>query len=81
LGVIGISLGGSEHEHSPEPFAEVYDKARQLGFCTSVHAGEVAGAESIWGAIRSLQCDRIGHGTRAEEDESLLDYLAEHQIL
>jgi adenosine deaminase len=80
LGVIGIGIGGSEHEYPPEPFAQVYDKARHLGFCTSVHAGEVAGAESIWGAIRSLQCDRIGHGTRAEEDESLLDYLAEHQI-
>ncbi len=80
LGVIGIGIGGSEHEFPPEPFAAVYDKARQLGFRTSAHAGEAAGAESIWGAVRSLQVDRIGHGTRAEEDESLLDYLAEHRI-
>jgi adenosine deaminase len=38
------------------------------------------GAESIWGAIRSLRVDRIGHGTRAEEDGALLDYLVEHRI-
>jgi adenosine deaminase len=80
LGVVGIGIGGSEHEFPPEPFSEVYEEARRFGFRTSAHAGEVAGAESIWGAIRSLRVDRIGHGTRAEEDESLLEYLAEHRI-
>ena len=80
LGVVGIGIGGLEKEHPPEPFEAVYEKARQLGFCTSAHAGEAAGAKSIWGAVRSLRVDRIGHGTRAEEDEALLDYLAEHRI-
>lgn len=80
LGVIGIGIGGSEHDFPPEAFEEIYAKARKLGFHTSAHAGEAAGPESIWGAIRSLKVDRIGHGTRAEEDESLLGYLAEHQI-
>jgi adenosine deaminase len=80
LGVVGIGIGGMEQEFPPEPFEAVYEKARQLGFHTSAHAGEAAGAASIWGAIRSLRADRIGHGTRAEEDGSLLDYLAEHRI-
>lgn len=80
LGVIGVGIGGSEQDFPPEPFAEVYERARQLGFHTSAHAGEAAGAESIWGAIRSLRVERIGHGTRAEEDESLLDHLAEQGI-
>jgi adenosine deaminase len=80
LGVVGIGIGGSEQAFPTEPFEAVYEEARQLGFHTSAHAGEAAGAASIWGAIRSLQVDRIGHGTRAEEDESLLDYLAEHRI-
>ena len=79
-GVIGIGIGGSEQEFPPEPFKEVYQEARRLGFHTSAHAGEAAGADSIWGAIRSLRVDRIGHGTRAEEDESLLDYLVEQRI-
>ncbi len=80
LGVIGLGMGGSEHVFPPEPFQQVYEHARELGFRTSAHAGEAAGPESIWGAIRALHVDRIGHGTRAQEDDSLLDYLAEHRI-
>jgi len=80
LGVIGIGIGGSEQHHPPEPFEKVYAEARRLGFHTSAHAGEAAGAASIWGAIRHLQVERIGHATRAFEDESLLDYLAETQL-
>ncbi len=80
LGVIGIGIGGSEQEFPPKPFAKVYEEARRLGFHTTAHAGEAAGAESVWGAIRCLHVERIGHGTRAEEDESLLDYLVEQQI-
>jgi adenosine deaminase len=78
--VLGISIGGAEQAFPPEPFQEVYKQARDWGFHTSAHAGEAAGAGSIWGAIRSLKVDRIGHGTRAYEDESLLDYLAERRI-
>jgi adenosine deaminase len=80
LGVIGIGIGGSEQSHPPEPFREVYEKARQLGFRTTAHAGEAAGAESVWGAIRALEVDRIGHGTRAAEDPALVATLKERQI-
>jgi adenosine deaminase len=80
LGVIGITIGGSEQTYPPEPFAKAYEEARRLGFHTSAHAGEAAGPASIWGAINSLQVERIGHGTRAQEDESLVDYLAERRI-
>lgn len=76
LGVIGIGIGGSEERYPPEPFARVFERARELGFRTSAHAGEVAGAASVWGAVRALRVDRIGHATRAHEDERLLDYLA-----
>lgn len=80
LGVVGIGIGGSEQRYPPEPFEQVYEEARRLGFHTSAHAGEAAGAASIWGAVRNLQVERIGHGIRAEEDEQLLDYLAESQL-
>jgi adenosine deaminase len=80
LGVIGVGLGGSEQKYPPEPFAGVYEKARQFGFHTAAHAGEAAGPESIWSAIRSLKVERIGHGTRAIEDKSLIEYLADTQI-
>ncbi|MBI5877097.1 MAG: adenosine deaminase [Chloroflexi bacterium] len=79
-GVIGIGIGGSEQAFPPEPFAPVYAEARRIGFHTSAHAGEAAGAASIWGALRALNPDRIGHGTRAVEDPALIDYLAEHRV-
>jgi adenosine deaminase len=80
LGVIGIGIGGSEHKFPPELFTSVFRRAREMGFKTSAHAGEGAGPESIWGTIRALEVDRIGHGTRAIEDASLVTYLAEKQI-
>jgi adenosine deaminase len=79
-GVCGIGIGGSEGKFPPEPFEPVYREARRLGFHTNAHAGEAAGAKSIWGAIECLQVERIGHGTRAYEDPSLVEYLTELQI-
>jgi adenosine deaminase len=80
LGVIGVTIGGSEQSFPPEPFADVYEKARKLGFHTSAHAGEAAGAASVWGAIKSLKVERIGHGTRIFEDPALADYIVAKQI-
>jgi len=80
LGVIGIGIGGSEHEFPPRPFKPLYEEARKMGFHTNAHAGEAAGAQSIWEAIRYLGAERIGHGTRTREDADLEKYLAEHKI-
>ena len=80
LGIIGIGLGGSEQLFPPELFEDHYLLARKAGLHTTAHAGEAAGASSIWGAIQSLRVDRIGHGTRSHEDESLIKYLVETQI-
>lgn len=79
-GVIGIGLGGSEHQHPAAPFQEVFAKARRLGFRTSAHAGEAAGAESVWAVVTDLEADRIGHATRAVEDPELVDALAARSI-
>lgn len=78
--IIGIGIGGSEHDHPPEPYAPVYDEARARGLRTTAHAGEAAGADSVWGAVRSLKVDRIGHGTRAVEDPELVAHLKESQL-
>ncbi len=79
-GVIGIGLGGSEHDYPAPAFAEVFASARRLGFCTSAHAGEAAGSESVWAAALDLQVDRIGHATRATEDDELLEHLGSKQV-
>ncbi len=80
FGVIGIGIGGTEYEYPPHLFSKVYERARHLGFHTTAHAGEVANSESVWGAIRELRVERIGHGTRAVEDDSLIEYLRQTRI-
>ena len=80
-GILGIGIGGSEHLYPPEPFAPVYEAARKAGLRTSAHAGEAAGAASVRGAVEALRVDRVGHALRAEEDEAVVDLLAETGVV
>lgn len=75
-----ISLGGNEQRLNTGDFKSVYRRARNLGLNLSAHAGEVAGPESVWQAVKGLGATRIGHGVRAIEDPALLDYLAKEGI-
>jgi adenosine deaminase len=79
-GVIGIGIGGFEPGFPAELFEATYERARALGFRTTAHAGEAAGAASVWGAVRALRVDRIGHATRAVEDPALVKALAARRI-
>lgn len=78
--VIGVGLGGDERRAGPELFPGVAQLAHANGLRLTVHAGETVGPESIWGAVRGLKGDRIGHGLTAAQDPKLVSYLAEHQI-
>lgn len=79
-GIIGIGLGGDELQFPPKLFTDVFQKAKKRGFYTTCHAGEAAGPDYIWQAIRDLKVDRIGHGTSATKDKKLVEYLLEHKI-
>ena len=45
-----------------------------------MHAGEAAGPESVWHAIKTLGATRIGHGVACASDPKLMDYMLDHQI-
>jgi aminodeoxyfutalosine deaminase len=75
-GVVGVGLGGLEAEFPPEPYAEVFAYAKSLGLGSVPHAGEVAGAASVQGALEALQADRLRHGIRAVEDAGLVAEIA-----
>lgn len=79
-GVLGIGIGGSEAEYPPEAFEGVYRSAADDGFHLTAHAGEAAGPESVWGALRALKVERIGHGIRSAEDPALMDHLVDQRI-
>jgi len=78
--IIALDLAGDEIHFGGEFFVEHFQRARDAGWFSDPHAGEVCGPASIWQAIRELGADRIGHAVHAIEDEKLMDYLAEHQI-
>ncbi len=80
-GVVGISLGGSEHRYPPALFARPFALARDGGLKAAPHAGEVAGTASVRGALDVLHADRLRHGVRAVEDPALLVDIATRGIV
>jgi aminodeoxyfutalosine deaminase len=79
-GVVALGLGGAEVGYPPEKFARWFEKARELGLHSAPHAGETFGPASVWGAVRVLGAERIGHGVRSIEDPNLIAYLEERRI-
>ena len=79
-GVVALGFAGLERGYAVAPFAPYFERARAAGLHVIPHAGETAGPESIWDAIRLLGAERIGHGVRSVEDPALVDYLAEHAM-
>ena len=79
-GIVGITIGGSEHAFPPGPYAGVYRRAGEAGLGRSVHAGEAGGPENVWTALDELGADRIGHGVRAVEDPALVDRLVADRV-
>lgn len=75
-----IDLAGNEAGYAARLFAPAYDRAREAGLRLTAHAGEAAGPESVWDAVRYLRAERIGHGVRAAQDPRLMAHLAEHGI-
>jgi adenosine deaminase len=78
--LVALDLAGDEAKFPGELFVEHIRRGRDAGWQVTIHAGEVAGAHSVWQAVRQLGAVRIGHAVRAIEDPALLDYLAEHRV-
>jgi adenosine deaminase len=78
--IVALDLAGDEVHFPARLFRDHFRRARDAGWHVTVHAGEMAGTESVWDAIRLLGAERIGHAIRATEDPALLNYLADHRI-
>jgi len=78
--IVALDLAGDEAHFPAHLFREHFHKGRDAGWHITAHAGEIAGAESIWSAINDLGAERIGHAIRAIDDPVLMDYLSEHHI-
>lgn len=78
--IVAVDLAGDELGQPGDLFTSHFKQVRDSGLNITVHAGEAAGPESMWQAIKDLGATRIGHGVKAIQDPKLMDYLAEHKI-
>jgi aminodeoxyfutalosine deaminase len=78
--VIAFGIGGDERRAPPEMFEDVFRYAKERGLRLTAHAGETVGPESVWGALRVLKAERIGHGLTSWKDPELLAYLVQEQV-
>ncbi|GIL01207.1 MAG: adenosine deaminase [Alphaproteobacteria bacterium] len=79
--VTGFGMAGDERAYHPRDFAAAFAIAREAGLGITVHAGELAGAESVRAALDHLRPARIGHGVRAIEDAALVGRIAAEGVV
>ena len=80
LGVVGFDLAGAERGNPASAHQEAFRYAQQAELPCTCHAGEGDGADSVREAVQVCEVQRIGHGTRLIEDESLTDLVRSRGI-
>ncbi len=78
--IVALGLGGAEEGFPPERHREAFSLIKETRFHSVPHAGEHGGPGSIWGAIKFLNAERLGHGVRSWEDPELIEYLVKKGI-
>jgi len=78
--VVALDIAGDEAAFPLAPHKPAFDYAHEHGLFVTAHAGEAAGAPSVWETLRDLNPSRIGHGVRSVEDTQLLGALRERNI-
>jgi adenine deaminase len=76
-----IGLDSAEQNNPPIKFAEVFNRAKELGLVRVAHAGEEGPADYIKEALDILDVKRIDHGVRCLESDEVVDRLRSEQIV
>ncbi len=71
--IAGVGLDSSEQGHPPSKFTRVFAAAAAKGLKVVAHAGEEGPPAYVWEALDILKIDRIDHGNRSLEDETLVE--------
>ncbi|MEP3437786.1 MAG: adenosine deaminase [Hoeflea sp.] len=79
--ITGFGMAGEERFGKVADFARAFDIARDAGLGLTIHAGELAGPESVRDALDLVRPARIGHGVRAIEDEALVRRIAADNVV
>lgn len=78
--VVALDIAGDEAGFPLAPHVDAYRYARNEGLFRTAHAGEGSGPESVWETLRTLDPQRIGHGTRSIEDSRLVEHLKQTRL-
>jgi adenosine deaminase len=78
--ISGVAIAGDETACTIRAIAPVLARFKDAGLGIEIHAGEMAGPESVWDAIEHGRPDRIGHGLAAFSDPRLLETLAARNL-
>lgn len=79
-GVVGIDLAGPEKGFPAAAHQAAFDQAHRARLGITVHAGEAEGAWAVRDAVEHQRATRVGHGTHAILDPSLIPLLVERQV-
>ncbi len=79
-GLVAFDLAGAERGHPAREHRDAFAHAAQHGLACTCHAGEGDGAASIREALHVCGAQRIGHGTRLQEDPALLEEVVARRI-
>jgi adenosine deaminase len=77
--VVGFGVAGDEAAPL-SPYRAVVERAAAAGVHLVHHAGETAGAASVWEALGVGRAERIGHGIRSLEDPELVARLRDERV-
>lgn len=81
-GVVGVDLAGHiDKNFDLKTLVPLVSRCKENGLGVTIHSGEVTGAEEVKRVVNLLSPDRIGHGVRSVEDDSLLEDLAKRGIV
>ncbi|MQT11184.1 adenosine deaminase [Segnochrobactrum spirostomi] len=78
--LVGFGLTGDERMFVASEFKEAFRIARSEDLRATAHAGEHLGPDTIIDAIEVLGLERVGHGIRAVESESVTRQLASAKV-
>jgi adenosine deaminase len=79
-GVVAFDLAGAEENFPAKDHLEAFYNTMNNNQNVTIHAGEGFGPASIHQALHRCGANRIGHGTRLEEDPDLMAYVANNRI-
>lgn len=74
--IAAVGLDSAERGNPPNLFMQVFARARAAGLRAVAHAGEEGPAGYVRQALDILRVERVDHGNRALEDDSLVRRLA-----